>query len=136
MKTYKEFQEAAALAAPLVGLGVRAAAPLVTGAIGAAANILKAKGETTPRTPNVQRPSPKITAADAQKRQAAADRRAAAQERTTERAKQGIDSLIGSDAERKAAAQARANQPQIQQQLRRQNQRARMSKAADKLGLD
>jgi len=135
MKTYKEFQEAAALAAPLVGLGVRAAAPLVTGAIGAAANILKAK-QTQPRTPNVQRPSPKITAADAQKRQAAADRRAAAQERTTERAKQGIDSLIGSDAERKAAAQARANQPQIQQQLRRQNQRARMSRAADKLGLD
>ena len=135
MKTYKEFQEAAALAAPLVGLGVRAAAPLVTGAIGAAANILKAK-QTQPRTPNVQRPSPKITAADAQKRQAAADRRAAAQERTTEKAKQGIDSLIGSDAERKAAAQARANQPQIQQQLRRQNQRARMSRAADKLGLD
>lgn len=135
MKTYKEFQEAAALAAPLVGLGVRAAAPFVTGAIGAAANILKAK-QTQPRTPNLQRPSPKITAADAQKRQAASDRRADAQDRAKTNIGQKIDSLIGSESERKAAAQARANQPQIQKKLKQQSVRDRMSQAADKLGLD
>ena len=135
MKTYKEFQEAAALVAPLVGLGARAAAPLVTGAIGAAANILKAK-QSQPRTPNLQRPSPKITAADAQRRQAAADRRAAAQDRAKANIGQKIDDLIGSESERKAAAQARANQPQIQKKLKQQSVRDRMSQAADKLGLD
>ena len=135
MKTYKEFQEAAALVAPLVGLGARAAAPLVTGAIGAAANVLKAK-QSQPRTPNLQRPSPKITAADAQRRQAAADRRAAAQDRAKTNIGQKIDDLIGSESERKAAAQARANQPQIQKKLKQQSVRDRMSQAADKLGLD
>ena len=135
MKTYKEFQEAAALVAPLVGLGARAAAPLVTGAIGAAANILKAK-QSQPRTPNLQRPSPKITAADAQRRQAAADRRADAQDRAKANIGQKIDDLIGSESERKAAAQARANQPQIQRRLKQQSVRDRMSQAADKLGLD
>ena len=135
MKTYKEFQEAAALVAPLVGLGARAAAPLVTGAIGAAANILKAK-QSQPRTPNLQRPSPKITAADAQRRQAAADRRADAQDRAKANIGQKIDDLIGSESERKAAAQARANQPQIQRRLKQQAVRDRMSQAADKLGLD
>ena len=135
MKTYKEFQEAAALVAPLVGLGARAAAPLVTGAIGAAANVLKAK-QSQPRTPNLQRPSPKITAADAQRRQAAADRRADAQDRAKANIGQKIDDLIGSESERKAAAQARANQPQIQKKLKQQSVRDRMSQAADKLGLD
>ena len=47
--------------------------------------------------------------ADAQKRQAREDRKRAAQERRDDRAKAGIDALIGSDEERKAAAAARAN---------------------------
>ena len=138
MKTYQEFREAAALAAPLVGLGVRAAAPFVTGAVGAAANLMKAK-QTQPRTPNLQRPSGKITAADAQKRQALQDRRAAAAERNRQReseVSQKIDDLIGSQSDRQAAAQARANQPQIQKRLKQQSVRDRMSQAADKLGLD
>ena len=92
-------------------------------------------GETTPRTANVQRPSAKTTAARTQAQVAADDRRAAAKERAEAKAKQKIDNLIGSDEERRAAAQARAAQPQIQQQLRRQATVKRMSQAADKLGL-
>ena len=122
MKTFQEFNEAVALAAPLLA---PAAATFVAGA---AANILKA----TSRKPAVQRPSGKITAAERQKRQAREDRRAAAAERNRERAEQGIDELIGSDAERKAAAQARANQPQIQKELRRKAMRERMRKAAER----
>ncbi len=122
MKTYKQFQEAVALAAPLLA---PAAATFVAGA---AANVLKA----TSRKPAVQRPSGKITAAEKQKRQAQQDRRAAAAERNRERAEQGIDALLGSDAERKAAAQARANQPQIQKELRRKATRERMRKAAER----
>ena len=122
MKTFQEFNEAVALAAPLLA---PAAATFVAGA---AANILKA----TSRKPAVQRPSGKITAAEKQKRQAREDRRAAAAERNRERAEQGIDSLIGSDAERREAAQARANQPQIQKELRRKAMRERMRKAAER----
>ena len=135
MKSYKQFQEAVALAAPAIGLGARAALPILGGGIKLVGDLMKAD-TAQPRTPNVQRPSGKITAAEKQKRQAREDRRAAAAERNRERAERGIDELIGSDAERKAAAEARANQPQIQQQLRRQNQRTRMSQAADRLGLD
>ena len=126
MKTFQEFNEAVALAAPLLA---PAAATFVAGA---AANILKA----TSRKPAVQRPSGKITAAEKQKRQAREDRRAQAADRARERAEQGIDALLGTDAERKAAAQARANQPQIQRDLRRQAMRERMRKAAEQQGLD
>ena len=69
--------------------------------------------EATPRPKATQRG--KISKAEAQKRQARADRRAAAQERRDDRAKAGIDALIGSDEDRKAAAAARAN-PQGQRQ--------------------
>ena len=129
MKTFKEFNEAAVLAAPLLA---PAAATFVAGA---AANILKA----TSRKPAVQRPSGKITAAEKQKRQAREDRRAQAADRRREReaeASKKIDDLIGSDVERKAAAEARANQPQIQRDLRRQAMRERMRKAAEQQGLD
>ena len=126
MKSYKQFQEAVALAAPLLA---PAAATFVAGA---AANVLKA----TSRKPAVQRPSGKITAAEKQKRQAREDRRAAAAERNRERAERGIDELIGSDAERKAAAEARANQRTIQRDLRRKATRERMQRAAEQQGLD
>ena len=129
MKTFQEFQEAVALAAPLIA---PAAATFVAGA---AANILKA----TSRKPAVQRPSGKITAAEKQKRQAREDRRAQAADRAREReaeASKKIDDLIGSPDARKAAAEARANQPQIQRRLRQQAMRKRMDQAADKLGLD
>lgn len=132
MKTYKQFSESVALAIPAAAR----LAPYVLPAIGAAANILKAQGDTAkPRTPNVQR-APDMSPAARQRRQAQQDRRAEAAERNRERAEQGIDSLIGSDAERKAAAQARANQPQIQRQLRQQAMRERMRKAAESRGLD
>lgn len=132
MKTYKQFSESVALAIPAAAR----LAPYVLPAIGAAANILKAQGDTAkPRTPNVQR-APDMSPAARQRRQAQQDRRAEAAERNRERAEQGIDSLIGSDAERKAAAQARANQPQIQRQLRQQAMRERMRKAAEAQGLD
>ena len=145
MKTFQQFQqdlqEAIPLAIPAAGIAL----PVIGGAVKLAQGYLQAKkqgegrrsqpvdygqgGESTPRTPNVQRPSPKLTAAETQRRQAAADRRARAN------TQQRIDDLIGSDAERAAAAKARANQPQIQQQLRRQATRNRMSQAADRLGL-
>ena len=131
MKTFQEFQEAAfaiPLAAPVIG---KAALPIIAGGVKLASDLMKAD-TAKPRTPNVQRPSGKITAAEKQKRQAQQDRRAAAAERNRERAEQGIDSLIGSDAERKAAAQARANQPQIQKELRRKAMRERMRKAAER----
>jgi len=135
VKTFQEFQEAAALALPLAAPIGKAALPIVAGGIKLASDLMKAD-TARPRTPNVQRPSGKITAAEKQKRQAKEDRRAAAAERNRERAEQGIDALLGTDAERKAAAQARANQPQIQRDLRRRATRERMQRASDNLGLD
>ena len=129
MKTFQEFNEAAALAIPVAAR----LAPYVLPAIGAAANLMKG---AQPRTPNVQRPSPKITAAEKQKRQAREDRRAAAAERNRERTEQGIDSLIGSDTERAEAKKARESQPQIQRRLRQQAMRKRMEDAAKAQGLD
>jgi len=153
MKTYSKFREdlqealPAALAAPY-------AIPALTFAAGAAANYLKgvyqAKrqgeggrsqpvdygqgGTARPRTPNVQRG--RLSANDSYNRQKQQERREDAQRRARERAERGIDELIGSDAERKAAADARANQPQIQRELRRKATRERMDKAARERGLD
>ena len=153
MKTFQEFQKdlnevaPALLAAPLV-------LPALTFAAGATANYMKGVyqarkqgegkrsqpvdygqgGTAKPRTPNVQRG--RLSSNDAYNRQKKEERKAEAQRRAREKAEQGIDSLIGSDAERKAAAEARANQPQIQRRLRQQAMRKRMDQAADKLGLD
>ena len=138
MKTFQEFNEAAALALPLAAPIGKAAAsaslPIIAGGIKLASDVMKAD-TAKPRKPSVQR-APDMSPAARQKRQAQQDRRAAAAERNRERAEQGIDSLIGSDAERKAAAQARANQPQIQKELRRKAMRERMRKAAEQQGLD
>ena len=136
MKTFKEFNEAAVLAAPLLA---PAAATFVAGA---AANILKA----TSRKPAVQRPSGKITAAEKQKRQAREDRRAQAADRRREReaeASKKIDDLIGSDADRQYAKQRRENpalrDAEAKQRVindRRAAMRERMRKAAEQQGLD
>ena len=150
MKTFSRFQRdlqeaiplaiGAGLALPMIGAGVK----LVQGYLQANKQGQGGRsqpvdygqgGESTPRTPNVQRPSAKTTAARTQAQVARDDRRAEAQARREERAKAGIDNLIGSDAERAEAARARANQPQIQRQLRQQSMRDRMSQAADRLGL-
>ena len=153
MKTFQEFQKdlnevaPALLAAPLV-------LPALTFAAGATANYMKGVyqarkqgegkrsqpvdygqgGTAKPRTPNVQRG--RLNANDAYNRQKKEERKAEAQRRAREKAEQGIDELIGSDAERKAAAEARANQPQIQRDLRRRAMRERMRKAAEQQGLD
>jgi len=150
VKTFSRFQRdlqeaiplaiGAGLALPMIGAGVK----LVQGYLQATKQGEGGRsqpvdygqgGESTPRTPNVQRPSAKTTAAKTQAQVARDDRRAEAQARREERAQQGIDDLIGTSAERAAAAQARANQPQIQRQLRQQSMRDRMSQAADRLGL-
>ena len=100
MKTYKQFMTEALpalLAAPALA---KTAGAIMTGA-GAAGLLMKARrqgeggrskpvdygqgGTAKPRTKNLQRPSGKMSAADAQRRQAAADRRAAARERAQER---------------------------------------------------
>tara|TARA_B100001939_G_scaffold29178_1_gene23146 strand:+ start:31877 stop:34948 length:3072 start_codon:yes stop_codon:yes gene_type:complete len=90
--------------------------------------------EATPRPKATQRG--KISKAEAQKRQARADRRAAAQERRDDKAKAGIDALIGSDADRKAAAAARANPEGQRQKALKRTIADRMAKGAkdNKLG--
>jgi len=153
MKTYSKFREDLQEALPAV-LAAPYAIPALTFAAGAAANYLKgvyqAKrqgeggrsqpvdygqgGTARPRTPNVQRG--RLSANDSYNRQKQQERREDAQRRARERAERGIDELIGSDAERKAAADARANQPQIQRELRRKATRERMDKAARERGLD
>ena len=62
--------------------------------------------EATPRPKATQRG--KISKAEAQKRQAREDRKRAAQERRDDRAKAGIDALIGSDADVRSGS-SRAN---------------------------
>ena len=150
MKTFQQFQQDLQEFAPALAPLAPYVLPAAAAALGAAGLYFARKqgqggcsqpvdygqgGTATPRTPNVQRPSGKITAAENQRRQALEDRRAQARERAEAKAQQRIDDLIGSDAERKAAAQARANQPQIQQGLRRQATRDRMNQAANRLGL-
>ena len=150
MKTFSRFQRDLQEAIPLA-IGAGLALPMIGAGVKLVKGYLQAKkqgeggrsqpvdygqgGESTPRTPNVQRPSAKTTAAKTQAQVARDDRRAEAQARREERAQQGIDDLIGTSAERAEAARARANQPQIQRQLRQQSMRDRMSQAADKLGL-
>lgn len=119
--------EAAALAIPAAAK----LAPYVLPAIGAAANLMKG---AQPRKPSVQR-APDMSAAARQRRQAQQDRRAAARDRTETKAKEGIDRVLGTDAERSAAKKARESQPQIQRDLRRAAQRARMDAAAKRNNL-
>ena len=114
MKTYKEFKEAAILAAPL--------APLVVGAgVKVLDYIMKARkqgegrrsqpvdygqgGTATPRGKSVQRG--RLNPNDAYNRAKREERKQEAQRRARERAEQGIDELIGSEEERRYAKQKR-----------------------------
>ena len=90
--------------------------------------------EATPRPKATQRG--KISKAEAQKRQAIEDRKRAAQERRDDKAKAGIDALIGSDAERKAAAAARANPEGQRKKALKRTLADRMAKGAKEHGLD
>ena len=90
--------------------------------------------EATPRPKATQRG--KISKAEAQKRQAREDRKRAAQERRDDRAKAGIDALIGSDADRKAAAAARANPEGQRKKALKRTLADRMARGAKEHGLD
>ena len=99
MKTYKQFMSEVVLAAPLA-IPVAKAIGAGLAATGLTGMIMKATkqgqggrsqptdygqgGTATPRGKSVQRPSGKMTAADAQKRQAALDRKAEAKLRAQE----------------------------------------------------
>ena len=87
--------------------------------------------EATPRGKAIQRG--KISKADAQKRQAREDRKRAAQERRDDRAKAGIDALIGSQADRRYAKQRRAEENKKRQE---RNLDKLVDKAARKLGIN
>ena len=134
MKTYKEFKEAAILAAPL--------APLVVGAgVKALDYIMKAKkqgegrrsqpvdygqgGTATPRGKSVQRG--RLNPNDAYNRAKREERKQEAQRRARERAEQGIDELIGSEEERRYAKQKRKErgieEQHVQEQTRLVNVR-------------
>jgi len=150
VKTFQQFQrdlQEVAFLAPLAPYALPAAAA----ALGAAGMYFAKKqgqggrsqpvdygqsGEgAKPRKPPVQRPSGKITAAQAQQRQAKEDRKAAVRADQEEAAKRGIERLLGSDAERAAAAQARANPEAQRSAALKRTISQRMSQAADKLGL-
>ena len=90
--------------------------------------------EATPRPKATQRG--KISKAEAQKRQAKEDRKRAAQERRDDRAKAGIDALIGSDEDRKAAAAARANPEGQRKKALKRTLADRMARGAKEHGLD
>lgn len=152
MKTFQQFQqdlqEFAPALAPL--------APYVLPAVGAAVYGMKGYLEarkqgqggrsqpvdygqggegSKPRTQSTVRPAGPKADYKARLRAQQQARREEVRANREERAQQGIEQILGTDAERAAAARARANQPQIQQGLRRQATRDRMSQAADKLGL-
>jgi len=149
VKTFSRFQRDLQEAIPALAPLVPYALPAAAAALGAAGMIYQARrkqppqnpnygqsggGETAkPRKPAVQRG--RLDPNEVYKRRRAELNRQDAQARAQERAEKNIDDLIGSDAERAEAARARANQPQIQRQLRQQSMRDRMSQAADKLGL-
>lgn len=150
MKTFQQFQtDIQENVASMALKGARNLLPAVAAGVGALGTVLQARqskpqmspdygqgGETAkPRTPNVQRPSGRGSAARTQAQVARDDRRAEARARAQEKAEQQIDDLIGSDEARAEAAKARASQAQIQKDLRRKATRDRMSQAADKLGL-
>ena len=86
--------------------------------------------EATPRGKAIQRG--KISKAEAQKRQAREDRKRAAQERRDDRAKAGIDALIGSQADRRYAKQRRDEENKKRQE---RNLDKLVDKAARELGI-
>jgi len=142
MKTYQEFQEAAALAIPAAAR----LAPYVLPAIGAAANLMKG---AQPRKPAVQR-APDMSPAARQRRQAIEDRKAQARERAQQNQTTGQGELgkkaeeilqkerqLAKDAE--YAKQRRENPDLLKKEAKERRQaamRERMRKAAEARGLD
>ena len=151
MKTFSRFQRDLQEAIPLA-IGAGLALPMIGAGVKLVQGYLQAKkqgqggrsqpvdygqsGEgAKPRKPPVQRPSGKITAAQAQQRQARLDRKDQVQADQEEAAKQGIERLLGSDKDRVAAAQARANPEAQRSAALKRTISQRMSQAADRLGL-
>ena len=150
MKTFQQFQQDLQEFAPALAPLAPYVLPAAAAALGAAGMYFAKKqgegkrsqpvdygqgGTATPRTPNVQRPSGKTTAARTQAQVARDDRRAEAQARSQEKVQQRIDDLIGSDAERAAAAQARANPEAQRAAALKRTVSDRMNRAANRLGL-
>jgi len=145
MKTFNQFQQDLQEAIPALAPLVPYVLPAAAAALGAAGMVYQARkkqppqpsdygqgGETAkPRTPNVQRG--RLDPNEVYKRRRQELNRQDAQARAREKAERGIDDLIGSDEARREAARARANQPQIQQQLRRADQRRRMGQAVQNI---
>jgi len=144
VKTFQEFNEAAALALPAAASLGKLALPALAGGIKLASDMMKAD-TAQPRKPSVQR-APDMSPAARQKRQAQQDRRAAAAERNRQReteASKKIDDLIGSDSDRQYAKQRRENpalrDAEAKQRVindRRAAMRERMRKAAEQQGLN
>ena len=160
MKTFQEFQEAAALALPLAAPIGKAALPIIAGGIKLASDLMKAD-TAKPRTPNVQRG--RLSSNDAyNKRMKELKRQEREEERAAARSKPASQSSSSSELGQKAdqvlqdirdaeyARQRRENpellkkeaqtrQQRIKAERKRQRQaamRERMNKAADNLGLD
>jgi len=140
MKTFNQFQQDLQEAIPALAPLAPYVLPAAAAALGAAGMIYQARkrqpptppsdfgqGETTPRKPAVQRPSEKTPAAKTYDQVIRDRRRADAQARREDEAKQGIERLLGSDADRAAAARARE---QNRTRLRQQSTRDRMKRAA------
>jgi len=146
MKTFIQFQQDLQEAIPALAPLVPYVLPAAAAGLGAAGMYFAKKqgqggrsqpvdygqsGEgAKPRTPNVQRPSGKITAAQAQQRQARLDRKDQVQADQEAAAKRGIERLLGSDTERAAAAAARK---QNQILSRQQATRRRMDQAGQNI---
>jgi len=143
MKTFNQFQQDLQEAIPALAPLAPYVLPAAAAALGAAGMIYQARkrqpptppsdfgqGETTPRKPAVQRPSGKITAAQAQQRQARLDRKADVQADQEAAAKRGIERLLGSDKDRADAARARE---QNRTRSRQQSTRRRMDQAGQNI---
>ncbi len=152
MKTFQQFQQDLQEFAPAIAPLLPYALPVIGGAAHLLKGYLEARkqgqggrsqpvdygqgGEgSKPRTQSTVRPAGPKADYKAKLRAQQQARREEVRANREERAQQGIEQLLGTDAERAAAAQARANQPQIQRDLRRQATRDRMNQAADRLGL-
>jgi len=139
MKTFNQFQQDLQEAIPALAPLVPYVLPAAAAALGAAGMVYQARkkqppqnpdygqgGETAkPRTPNVQRG--RLDPNEVYRRRRAELNKQDAQARAQERAERNIDDLIGSDADRAAAARARE---QNRTRLRQQSTRDRMKRAA------
>ena len=151
MKTFQQFQQdlhefvpGLAAAAELAAPYVLPAAATALGAMGLYQASKQGQGKKSqpvdygqggegskPRTQATVRPAGPKADYKARLRAQQQARREEVRANREERAQQGIEQLLGTDAERAEAARARANQPKIQQGLRRRETIKRMEQGAE-----